>query len=146
MRTVDCLPEQIEFIANIVRLWRGSKLELSEGGAELLKKYGLGKGYVNVDGLCSVATTREIVKNGWSLKNPGRYVGTTAAEFADGEDFQQKMQILQEEVPVVDGESGGIGKQNRPELQGEPCLSENLHVSSKALGEYVSLKVGKYAI
>ena len=73
----DFLPEQIEFVANIVRLYRGEEVETEAGSDALLADHGLTRGYVDVSGLCKVATRAEIEAQGWSL-NPGRYVGTTA--------------------------------------------------------------------
>jgi type I restriction enzyme M protein len=48
--------------------------------------------YVNVPGLCYVATLEEIETQGWSL-NPGRYVGVAAIE-DDGVDFQARVEEL----------------------------------------------------
>ena len=67
-------PEQVEFIANLVRLYRG---EQSEGSVSLDHAHGtydFTAGYEDVPGLCKVATLAEIEEQGWSL-NPGRYVG-----------------------------------------------------------------------
>ncbi len=50
-------PEQIEFISNIVRLYRGEKAETDAGSGELMKEsFPKGK-YADVLGLCKVATT-----------------------------------------------------------------------------------------
>src|SRR5207249_12053889 len=69
----DFTPDQVEFLANIVRLYRGQKLENQNGGKALLKEnFPAGK-YVDVPGLCKVATLAEIEAQGWSL-TPGRYV------------------------------------------------------------------------
>lgn len=99
----DFLPEQIEFIANIVRLYRGQKPELEQGSEKLLKESGLGGGYADVAGLCKSATLEDIEKQGWSL-NPGRYVGATERE-DDGIDFVARMTELQEELEVLKSEA-----------------------------------------
>lgn len=91
----DFLPEQIEFLANIIRLWREKKLELARGSADILKAHGLHKSYVDVLGLCKAAEIKDIETHGWSL-NPGRYVGATAGDAAT-DDFRVKMDVLQEE-------------------------------------------------
>jgi type I restriction enzyme M protein len=91
----DFLPGQIEFLANIVRLWRGEKPELVRGSAEILTERGLTKGYVDIPGLCKATDFKEIETHGWSL-NPGRYVGAMAAGAAI-DDFREKMDLLQEE-------------------------------------------------
>jgi type I restriction enzyme M protein len=68
------MPEQIEFIANIVRPYRGEDTESEAGSAELMKKTFPSGDYADVSGLCKVTTLSEIETQGWSL-NPGRYVG-----------------------------------------------------------------------
>ncbi|MEM4722099.1 MAG: class I SAM-dependent DNA methyltransferase [Candidatus Methanomethylicaceae archaeon] len=89
-------PQQIEFIANIVRLYRGEKPENQHGSAELMtEKFPEGK-YVDVPGLCKVATIKEIEAQGWSL-NPGRYVGVAEGKEEDF-DFKERLQELNEEL------------------------------------------------
>ncbi|WP_232535026.1 class I SAM-dependent DNA methyltransferase [Nocardia terpenica] len=85
----DFLPEQIEFLANIVRLYRGEKVETYVGSEALVDENFPDGKYADVPGLCNVATRAEIEAQGWSL-NPGRYIGTTIVEEAD-EDFAVKL-------------------------------------------------------
>ena len=59
--------------------------------------------YVDVPGLCAVATLEEIEKQGWSL-NPGRYVGVAAAE-DDGVDFRVRLEELNEELEKLNAEA-----------------------------------------
>jgi type I restriction enzyme M protein len=95
----DFTPEQIEFIANIVRLYRGEDIESEAGSAELMKQH-LPKGkYADVAGLCKVATLAEIEAQGWSL-NPGRYVGV-AERAADEFEFAERLEELNEELEVL---------------------------------------------
>lgn len=91
----DFLPEQIEFLANVVRLWRGESPELVRGSAALLKERGLAAGYSDVLGFCKATTLKEIQAHGWSL-TPGRYVGAVERKLGDG-DFQEKLEVMQEE-------------------------------------------------
>lgn len=63
---------QIEFIANIVRLYRGPAPETANG-SQMSEKFPDGK-YADVAGLCKAATLKEIEVQGWSL-NPGRSRG-----------------------------------------------------------------------
>src|SRR4030066_403903 len=65
----DFLSEQIEFISNIVRLYRGEPIETDNGSAKLMKEHFPKGKYQDVDGLCRVA---KIEKHGYSL-NPSRY-------------------------------------------------------------------------
>lgn len=99
----DFLPEQIEFLANIVRLYRGEAPELESGSAALLAEKGLADGYVDVLGLCKVADMVVIESQSWSL-NPGRYVGATERE-DDGVDFAERLEALAEELEVLNGEA-----------------------------------------
>ncbi len=99
----DFTPEQIEFLANIVRLYRGEKPENQHGSAKMMaEKYPKGN-YVDVPGLFKVATVKEIEAQGWSL-NPGRYVGVAEGE-ADDFDFKERLQELNEELEVLNVEA-----------------------------------------
>ena len=99
----DFTPAQIEFLANIVRLWRGEATELFHNSFALLDECGLAKAYVDVPGLCKAASLNEIEAQGFSL-NPGRYVGATARQ-AEAEDFREKLEELQEEFERLTGEA-----------------------------------------
>jgi type I restriction enzyme M protein len=102
----DFAPEQIEFLANIVRLYRDEKPETAQGSQSLLKeKFPKGK-YCDVPGLCKVAAVKEIEAQGWSL-NPGRYVGV-ADRPAEDFDFEEKLQELNEELETLNAEAREI--------------------------------------
>ncbi|MEH2109437.1 type I restriction-modification system subunit M [Nostoc sp.] len=95
--------EQIEFIANIVRLYRGEAVENINGSEALLQeKFPEGK-YINVAGLCKVAAIDEIEAQGWSL-NPGRYVGV-AERVVEDFDFAEKLEELNEELEILNVEA-----------------------------------------
>jgi len=95
----DFLPEQIELLANIVRLYRGEEVELTAGSEVLLKQCFPDGRYIDVAGLCKVASLSEIEAQGRSL-NPGRYTGTAVVD-DDGEDFTEKLAGLYEEFTVL---------------------------------------------
>ncbi len=99
----DWLPEQIEFLANIARLYRGEQAEAGEGSAQLMSESFPDDAYVDVPGLCAVATREEIEKQGWSL-NPGRYVGVAAAG-DDGVDFRERLVQLNEQLEKLNLEA-----------------------------------------
>ena len=99
----DFAPEQIELLANIVRLYRGEKPELTFGSQDLLAERGLDKGYADVAGLCKMATLADIEGQGWSL-NPGRYVGAAARD-AEDVDFAERLEALAEELEVLNSEA-----------------------------------------
>ena len=110
----DFREEQIEFLANIVRLWRGNAPELAFGSTALLRdRLGGLEAYRDVPGLCHVATRDVIEAQGWSL-NPGRYVGVAEGE-ADAGDFKERLEALQEELERLNGEA--------LELQGRIALN-----------------------
>jgi type I restriction enzyme M protein len=95
----DWTPDQIEFLANIVRLYRGEAVETDAGSQQLMKEsFPKGK-YADVLGLCRVATLSEIEAQGWSL-NPGRYVGV-AERAADDFEFTDKLEELNEELETL---------------------------------------------
>lgn len=102
----DFLPEQIEFLANIVRLHRGEEIETEAGSGELLTEHGLTEGYVDVPGICKVATLEEIEAQGWSL-NPGRYVGASARGGEDV-DFVERFEELNEELVQLNDEAEAL--------------------------------------
>ena len=62
--------------------------------------------YVDVAGLCKVATLAEIEAQGWSL-NPGRYVGV-AEQAADDFEFAVRLEELNEELETLNTESGEL--------------------------------------
>jgi type I restriction enzyme M protein len=99
----DWEPPQIEFLANIARLYRGERIETTEGSTELLSHSFPGGLYNDVPGLCGVAPLAHIEKQGWSL-NPGRYVGVAAAD-DDGVDFRIRLEQLNKELQKLDVEA-----------------------------------------
>ena len=102
----DFLPEHIEFIANIVRLYRGEDVQNVDGSDELMATNFPDGAYVDVPGLCKIATIDEIETQGWSL-NPGRYTGT-AVEDDDGVDFHEKLGELFEEFTQLSDEAESL--------------------------------------
>lgn len=99
-------PEQLEFLANIVRLWRGEALEFDSGSKTLVTERFPGSAYADVAGLCRSATTTEIEAQGWSL-NPGRYVGV-GARAADEFDFSTRLEELSEELEALNLEASAL--------------------------------------
>jgi type I restriction enzyme M protein len=95
--------EQVEFLANIVRLYRGEEPEKMHGSAKLMKENFPKAKYVDVLGLCKVATRDELAVQGFSL-NSGRYVGL-AERAADDFDFKVKLEELNELLEVLNAEA-----------------------------------------
>lgn len=103
----DYRPDQIEFLANIVRLWRGQEEEVEQGSAPLMTEHFGDDGYRDVLGLCKVVSRSEIALQDWSL-NPGRYVGVAPGEQPDDEDFRLKLEALQEELEGLNAEAARL--------------------------------------
>src|SRR5947209_2743204 len=96
-------PEQIEFLANIVRLYRSEAIETTNGSQPRIQEIFPDGVYADVPGLCKVATLAEIEAQGSSL-NPGRYVGV-AERAIDDFDFKEKLEALNEELEVLNAEA-----------------------------------------
>lgn len=119
-------PEQIAFIASLVRLYRGEELNgyqfdpaglnLTQGQVEILEAAYKDRRYADVAGLCKVAKREEIEAQGWSL-NPGRYVGVAGREIEDY-DFIEKLQDLNEELVALNVEARQIEEQISENIAG----------------------------
>lgn len=109
----DFSSEQLNFIANIVRLYRGERVDNTylenhqdedNNGEWAIEKYFVDGSYRDIPGLCKVATLEEIEEQGWSL-NPGRYVGVAQGDEEHDEDFAEKLEALQEELEMLNAEA-----------------------------------------
>ncbi len=96
-------PKQLEFLSNIVRLYRGESPENQHDSADFLTTKFPDTAYIDVPGLCKVATIAEIEAQGRSL-NPGRYVGV-AEQTHDDFDFAERFIELNEELAVLNAEA-----------------------------------------
>ena len=99
-------PAQIEFLANIARLYRGEQPIPANASAELIRQHFPAGVYRDIAGLCKVATRAEIATQGWSL-NPGRYVGV-AARAADEFVFAERLEELNEELETLNTEARAL--------------------------------------
>ena len=118
----DFTGAQNEFLANVVRTYRGQPCEFHHGSQEkFLETFGEAANpplitdhsalitYKNVPGLCKAATRAEIEAQGWSL-NPGRYVGVAKGEDLSDEDFKERLEALNEELEVLNAEARELEK------------------------------------
>jgi len=110
----DFLPEQIDFLANIVRLYRGEPVKTSDESEPLLRERFPEGVYADVPGLCKVASIAEIEAQGWSL-NPGRY---TAAAVVDDDDFVERVANLYGEFTRLSDEADAARLKVDRALQG----------------------------
>ena len=100
---------QIEFISNIVNLYRGEEPEFVHGSEELFKEHGISAvSYEDSLGLCKVATIEDIQKQDWTL-NPARYVGNKAME-NDTVDFIAEFEKLSEDLSILNAEAQELEK------------------------------------
>lgn len=118
----DYSSEQLNFIANIVRLYRGQNIDNTylethpdtgnDGSYSLDAFFKRESGdvtedklaYQDIAGLCKVASKAEIIEQGYSL-NPGRYVGVAEGEQESDEDFSANLEALQEELEVLNAKA-----------------------------------------
>lgn len=123
----DFTEAQLEFLANVVRTYRGQACEFRAGSQDkFIETFGEAANhplitassakasatvdhsalitYRDVLGLCKAATIQEIEQQGWSL-NPGRYVGVAKGEDLSDEDFKEKLEALNEELEVLNAEA-----------------------------------------
>ncbi len=97
-------PDHIEFLGNIVRLWRGEEVETEGGSGPRMAEAFPECCYRDVPGLCKVASRKEIEAQDWSL-NPGRYVGVAPGQADDEEEFKEKLASLQEELEGLNAQA-----------------------------------------
>jgi type I restriction enzyme M protein len=101
-RTFD--PDHIEFLGNVVRLWRGEEIETEAGsGPRMAEAFPKGA-YRDVPGLCKIASLQEIEAKDWSL-SPGRYVDVAPGHAHDDEVFKEKLETLQEELEALNAQA-----------------------------------------
>ena len=105
----DFLPEQIEFLANIARLYRGEAPETIAGSAALMAEYFPEGCYQDIAGICKVVTRADIEVHGWGLA-PGTYVGVAPGQ-RDEFVFAERLEELSEELEVLNSEARELEEQ-----------------------------------
>src|SRR5262245_44571717 len=107
----DWTPAQINFIANVVRLYRGEDLDFTLGGDEaetkIKEKFGKKPKFADILGLCRVVPLGDISAQGWSL-NPGRYVGVAPGESVSDENFKEQLETLNEELEILNARARNL--------------------------------------
>ena len=104
-RTLD--PDHIEFLGNIARLWRGEAVEIEEGSGPRMAQAFPDGTYRDVPGLCRITMLDEIKSQAWSL-NPGNYVGIAPGQTQSDDEFNEKLEVLQEELEALHTEGGQL--------------------------------------
>ncbi|WP_123150767.1 type I restriction-modification system subunit M [Mesorhizobium delmotii] len=100
-------PNHIEFIGNIVRLWRDEKIETQAGSGSRMTELFPDGSYRDVLGLCKIITRDEIKAQDWSL-SPGRYVGVAPGHSPDEEAFKVILEALQEGLEGLNAEAAQL--------------------------------------
>lgn len=112
----DYSSEQLNFIADIVRLYRAEAPDPTyktlhederNDGEYTVERFFTDGTYQDIAGLCKVVTIDEIAAQGYSL-NPGRYVGVAAGVEEDEVEFAIRLEALQEELEVLNAEAHEI--------------------------------------
>ena len=97
---------QIEYIANIVKLYRGDEPTFEFYNKKQFLEQFPNLKYRDIAGLCKIANLQEIEKQSFSL-NAGRYVGTKDNEKEDFI-FEEKLKELNEELLKLNLESRNL--------------------------------------
>ncbi|OPZ76006.1 MAG: N-6 DNA Methylase [Alphaproteobacteria bacterium ADurb.Bin438] len=95
--------KDIEYIANIVKLYREEDLDFTNNSKKRITEHFPELKYKDIKGLCKVATIDEIKAQSYSL-NPGRYVGVKEAEEEDYI-FEEKLAELNDELEILNNEA-----------------------------------------
>lgn len=110
-------PEQLEFLANIVNLYRGESIETVDGSQSLMNQHFPDGTYQDIPGLCKAATLDDIRAQGYSL-NPGRYVGIASKAQTEEIDFLARLEEMQEQLEFLNAEAHEL----------EDLISENVRL------------------
>jgi type I restriction enzyme M protein len=103
---VEFTSQQIEFISNIVRVYRGKDIENNHGSLAILKRSFPDLKYQDVPGLCKIATSEEIRNQNYSLTS-GRYV-SIQREIQNIGNFNETIKKSYQELARLNEESNEI--------------------------------------
>lgn len=110
--------EQIRFLAEIVRNYRGEKrsdnwqppwneIALPDALKAELKTAFTACHYTDIPGLCRQVSLAEITEKGHTLQ-PGTWVGVTPGEDVDEDDFKERLELLNTELEALNAEARGL--------------------------------------
>ena len=100
--------QQIEFISNVVKLYRKEKIQNNFNSLKLLSEKFPENKYRDLKGFCKLVNIAEIEKNQWNL-NPGQYVGYKREIL--NEDYIKEINILNKKLQNLTDEAKKIEKQ-----------------------------------
>jgi type I restriction enzyme M protein len=113
--------QQIEFISDIVRLYRKEEIETRHCSKALMEENFPSLKYKDVKGLCKAVIIEEIERQNWSL-NPGRYVDPIT-EKESVVDFKRSIKDLFSELELLNARSQELEKRIMDNMQ--QILGEN---------------------
>ena len=105
----DFREDQIEFISNIVRMYRGQEIELNNGSSEMISEFFEQHEYNDVPGLCKVVTLPEIEQKRWSLA-AGEYVGVPKRQENEF-DVLDRLRELNDELVILSDKANDLDAQ-----------------------------------
>jgi type I restriction enzyme M protein len=105
---VEFTQQQIEFISNIVRMYRGEKIETVNCSSSMIEEHFPNQHYRDVPGLCKVATIEEIEEQNFAL-TAGRYVNIKSQNI-DATDFKELVRRNSEELKQLKIKSDQVEK------------------------------------
>ena len=100
---------QLEFVANVVRIYRGAQPELQHGSQSVLEQTFPDSKYRDVPGLCRAVSASDIAAHDYSL-NPGRYIGTTA-RVLENYVFAERLEHLVTEFESLNSKAAELEEQ-----------------------------------
>jgi type I restriction enzyme M protein len=104
----DWTDDQIGFLGNIVRLYRGESLDFKQGGRDtelkILELFGKKPKYTDIPGLCKVVTLKDVETQNWSL-SPGSYVGVDSGMKFNQDRFGQSFEVLTQQFVQLTSEA-----------------------------------------
>lgn len=114
----DSTPDQIRFLAEIVRNYRGEKrsdnwqppwdeITLPDTLKDELRKAFTACRHMDIPGLCRQVTLAEIAEKGHTLQ-PGTWVGVTPGDAVDDDDFKEQLETLNVELETLHAQAHAL--------------------------------------
>ena len=113
-------PDQIRFLSEIVRNYRGEKradnwqppwdeITLPDALKAELKTAFTACRHIDIPGLCRQVSLADITEKGYTLQ-PGTWVGVTPGEAVDDDDFKEQLEALNEELETLNVQAHNLEK------------------------------------
>ncbi|PCJ75200.1 MAG: N-6 DNA methylase [Rhodobacteraceae bacterium] len=99
----DFSPDQMKGLTALIKSYRGEDVSEQFSSNEWLQEKFPSGNYEDIEGLCKVASLKEIVENDWSL-NPGRYVGYSIV-IDENFDYQSRLSEIHRHLLSLNDEA-----------------------------------------